>query len=145
MLQYTNTLIHHLLRAGQTIKTDKGELHNINLVSFRVNDLLRSKLQCSESSFIILLNTMYHLDNSPQMRGLFKLVRIKNKLDDPANNIMVNYLFMGRIQCELQLSIQESQGKEKHYYNMSHFVYELVRASSGRSPSAQSCCRSWTP
>jgi hypothetical protein len=131
MLQYTNALIHHLLRAGQEIRTDKYELHNINLVSFRVSDLLRSKLQCSESSFISLLNTMYHLDNSPQMRGLFKLVRIKNKLDDPANNIMVNYLFMGKIQCELQLSIQEAQGKEKHYYNMSHFVYELVRGKFG--------------
>ena len=29
----------------------------------------------------------------------FKLVRIKNKLDDPANNIMINYLFMGKVQC----------------------------------------------
>jgi hypothetical protein len=42
---------------------------------------------------------MYLLDNNEQMRGLFKLVRIKNKLDDPANNIMVNYLFMGKVQC----------------------------------------------
>jgi hypothetical protein len=29
-----------------------------------VSDLLRSKLQCSESSFISLLNTMYELDNN---------------------------------------------------------------------------------
>jgi hypothetical protein len=100
-------------------------------VSFRVSDLLRSKLQCSESSFISLLNTMYHLDNSEQMRGMFKLVRIKNKLDDHTSNIMINYLFMGKIQCELQLSIQESKGKEKHYYAMSHFVYELVRGKFG--------------
>ena len=29
---------------------------------------------------------------------------------------MINYLFMGKVQCELQLSIQESKGKEKNYY-----------------------------
>lgn len=54
---------------------------------------------------------MYLLDSSDTMRGKFKLVRIKNKLDDPANNIIINYLFLGKIQCELQLSIQEPKGK----------------------------------
>ena len=74
---------------------------------------------------------MYILDNSDQMEGKFKLVRIKNKLDDPANNIIINYLFMGKVQCELQLSIQEVKGKEKHYYAFSHFVYELTRGMFG--------------
>lgn len=105
-LQYTNTLIHHLLRAGKNIKTESLGDCDINLVVFRVSDLLRSKLQCSESSFISLLKTFYLLDGSEAMKGKFKLVRIKNKLDDPANNIMINYLFMGKVQCELQLSIQ---------------------------------------
>lgn len=66
---------------------------------------------------------MYVLDSSEQMKGKFKLVRIKNKLDDPANNIIINYLFMGKVQCELQLSIQEPKGKQKNYYTFSHFVY----------------------
>jgi hypothetical protein len=131
MLNYTNALIHHLLKAGEAIKTDPQNPHHINLVSFRVSDLMRSKLQCSESSLISLLNTMYMLDNSEPMHGKFKLVRIKNKLDDPANNIMVNYLFMGKVQCEMQLSIQEAKGKEKNYYTFSHFVYELVRGKFG--------------
>lgn len=39
------------------------------------------------------------MDDSDSMEGKFKLVRIKNKLDDPSNNIMINYLFMGKIQC----------------------------------------------
>ena len=42
---------------------------------------------------------MYLLDNNNMMYGKFKLVRIKNKLDDPANNIIVNYLFMDKVQC----------------------------------------------
>ena len=57
------------------------------------------------------------------MESKFKLVRIKNKLDNPANNILINYLFMGKVQCELQLSIQDQKGKEKNYYAFSHFVY----------------------
>lgn len=95
MLNYLNLLIHHLLKAGTGIETDYGDQH-INLVVFRVSDLMRSKLQCTERGFISLLKTMYLLDNSDSMRDKFKLVRIKNKLDEPANNIIVNYLFMER-------------------------------------------------
>ena len=39
------------------------------------------------------------LDNSEEMRGKFKLTRIKNKLDDPSNNIIINFLFMGKVEC----------------------------------------------
>ena len=130
MLNYLNLLIHHLLKAGKNIRTDYDYQH-INLVVFRVSDLMRSKLQCTERGFISLLKTMYLLDNSDSMRDKFKLVRIKNKLDEPANNIIVNYLFMGKVQCELQLSIQEPRGKEKNYYTFSHFVYELTRGKFG--------------
>ena len=34
---------------------------------------------------------------------------------------------MGRVQCQLQLSIQNMKKKEKDYYAFSHFVYELTR------------------
>jgi len=47
MVNYTNLLIHHLLKAGQKIYTDRFQYHNINLVIFRLGDLLRSKLQCT--------------------------------------------------------------------------------------------------
>jgi hypothetical protein len=105
MLKYTNVLIDHLLKAGQGIWTNKY-WQSINLVSFRIGDLMRSKLQCNENSFIAVLQTMYMLDESKELGKMFKLVRIKNKLDQSANNIIVNYLFMGKMQCELQLSIQ---------------------------------------
>ena len=98
MINYTNILIHHLLKAGQQVWTKKNT-QNINLVVFRVGDLLRAKYQCSESTFLDLLKTVYILDNDDSMRQKFKLVRIKNKLDEPANNIMINYLFMGKVQC----------------------------------------------
>ncbi len=131
MLTYTNILIYHLLKAGERVRITNDMEKNINLVVFRVSDLLRAKLQCNESSFISLLKTMYLLDSDNEMKGKFKLVRVKNKLDDPANNIMINYLFMGKVQCELQLSIQEPKGKAKNYYTFSHFVYELTRGKFG--------------
>jgi hypothetical protein len=110
MLKYTSILIHHLLKAGREILTSKRE-QNINLIVFRVSDILRAKFQCSENSFISLLKTVYLLDSNESMRKKFKLVRIKNKLDDPANNIIINFLFMSKVQCELQMSIQEPKGK----------------------------------
>lgn len=74
---------------------------------------------------------MYLLDSSKVMKKKFRLVRIKNKLDQPANNIIINYLFMNKIQCELQLSIQEDNHKAKNTRLMSHFVYELTRGAFG--------------
>lgn len=58
-------------------------------------------------------------------------MRIKNKLDTKDNNILINYLFMGKVQCELQMSIQKMASKEENYYNFSHFLYELTRGKFG--------------
>ena len=68
-------------------------------MGFKVSDLMRSKYQCTENGFINILKTMYMLDDNDSFKNKFKLTRIKNKLDDSANNIIVNYLFMGKVQC----------------------------------------------
>ena len=39
------------------------------------------------------------MDNHDSMKDKFRLMRIKNKLDERDNNIIINYLFMGKIQC----------------------------------------------
>ena len=57
------------------------------------------------------------------MGGKFKLVRIKNKLNMQDNNVLINYIFMGKVQCELQLSVQKMAEKDKHYYEFCHFLY----------------------
>lgn len=74
---------------------------------------------------------MENLDNDDRMKGKFKIVRIKNKLDEPSSNIIINYLFMNKIQCELQLSTQNLKDKEKDYYTFSHLIYELTRGKFG--------------
>ena len=73
-------MIDHLLKAGKDMLTCKGK-QDLNLVVFRVSDIMRAKYECSENSFISLLRTIYLLDNEPRMKDKFKLVRVKNKLD----------------------------------------------------------------
>ena len=123
MKNYVSELIRLLIQAG-------GK--NINLIIFRIGDLMRSKIHCSESAFICLLKTLYVLNETEdKSKPLFKLVRIKNKLDSRDNNILINYLFMGKVQCELQMSIQKILGKEMNYYSIAHFLYELTRGKFG--------------
>jgi hypothetical protein len=71
------------------------------------------------------------LDISKKMEGKFKLVRIKNKLNMRDNNLLINYMFMGKVQCELQLSVQKMNEKDKNYYEFNHFLYELTRGKFG--------------
>ena len=46
------------------------------------------------------------LDDGKYSKQIFKVVRVKNKLGEPAKNAIINYFFLGKIQCELQLSIE---------------------------------------
>ena len=77
------------------------------------------------------MNTLGQLDSSKEMEGKFKLVRIKNKLNMKDNNVLINYMFMGKVQCELQLSVQKMNDKDKHYYEFNHFLYQLKRGKFG--------------
>jgi hypothetical protein len=65
------------------------------------------------------------------MERKFKLVKIKNKLNQKGNNILINYMLLNKVQCELQVSIQKMPKKDKNYYAMSHFLYELTRGKFG--------------
>lgn len=47
---------------------------------FRVGDLLRSKFECDETTFINVITNLNILDNSKDSDGRFKLVRCRNKL-----------------------------------------------------------------
>jgi hypothetical protein len=71
------------------------------------------------------------LDNSENMQGKFKLIRIQNKLDESEQKVVVNYLFMSKVQCELQLSIVGRAGKEIKHYSINHFLEGLTRGKFG--------------
>jgi uncharacterized protein YjaZ len=73
-----------------------------------------------------VLKTLYLLDDKLDELE-FKIVRIKNKLDENDNNIIINFKFLGKIICELQLSAQQCSKKLKNNYVFSHYLYELTR------------------
>ena len=56
------------------------------------------------------MKTLYNMDENDNSK-FFKLVRIKNKLDSRDNNVLVNFMFMGKVQCEMQISTQNLGGK----------------------------------
>ena len=108
----------------------KCALSGINLVNFNVGDLLRARYICLEHEFINVLAFLYKIE---EMNPLFlKIVKIKNRLDDNNNDILINFFFKNTITCELQLAIfKETNKKEKLYSQFNHFLYELKRSSFG--------------
>jgi hypothetical protein len=89
-------------------------------------------MHLNEAACIRVLHTLYLLDELDSKEApFFKLVRVKNKLDKKDSNVLINFLFKGKLQCELQLSSQKIEGKEQKYYAFSHFLYELSRGSFG--------------
>jgi hypothetical protein len=62
MKQFVSKLIHLLIEAGTIRFGDNSIQYEIDLVVLRLGDLMRSKVYCTESSFISLLKTLYILD-----------------------------------------------------------------------------------
>jgi len=69
------------------------------------------------------------MDN--EHKQLVKLMKIKNKLNTKDSNILITYIFMGQIQCELQMSVQRMEHKQQNYNDYNHFLYELIRGKFG--------------
>lgn len=76
-------------------------LRQVDLVSFKVGDLVRGRFACSESEFLRIYKNI--IEVSEQRPEVLKIVRIKNRIDQKENDIMLNLFFMNRVQCELQL------------------------------------------
>lgn len=60
MEEYVSELINLLVEAGSFGKDEQADY--INLVSFRIGDLMRSRMNVNEASFIRVLHTLYLLD-----------------------------------------------------------------------------------
>lgn len=61
MIKYINILIDFLIMVGKEVLVDFQE-KTINLVSFRIGDLMRTRLQCTQLGFLNILKTLYALD-----------------------------------------------------------------------------------
>jgi hypothetical protein len=136
IFKYINKLIHVLLKipkvAAQSAGSDreKAVLESVDLVTFKIGDMMRCKCACSEQEFINILKSF---DAITLLRpDILKVVRVKNRLEKENNDILVNFLFGGKAECEMQLSVANSEKKyEKNISKFSHLIYEFVRAELG--------------
>jgi DNA polymerase elongation subunit (family B) len=70
---------------------------------------------------------MEELDSS-----YLRIVKIKNRMFQKDNDILINLFFRNRVICELQLSVhKEENKKERLYSDFNHFIYELKRSEFG--------------
>jgi hypothetical protein len=64
-----------------------------------------------------------------------KIIRVKNRLEAKDNDILMNVLFMNKIQCEFQLSLISDYSaeakKQKKTNEFNHYLYEISRSMLG--------------
>ena len=146
--RYLNQLIHTLLRlpiqAAEKIyenqfciqkNKDMAQFHRssikeVNLVTFKVGDLLRAKYSCHQYEFVSILNLLYTIEQKNSK--FLKIIKIKNRMFQKDNDILINLFFKSKVICELQLSIfKQQKKKERLYGDFNHFIYELKRSNFG--------------
>lgn len=142
LLSYLNKIIHILLLIPEELK--KVHVHdeeyieniNINLITFKISDLFRCKIKSREAEIIRIFREIKLISDKGEP---FKIVRIKDRLNQGTRDIMVNVLFRGIFLCEIQLAIEEYvETKQKSYDSFSHFLYEMHRSRLG--PIMESAC-----
>ena len=93
--RYLCLLIYHLVKVEKSI----SKSYVVNLIVFRVGDLFRAKYECDERTFINVINTFNQMDDNRSLEGRFKLVRCKDKLTKRDQNVLINFMFMGKVLC----------------------------------------------
>ena len=103
IFKYLNKLIHLLLsvpfKAANEVyaERDKIVLQSVNLVTFKIGDLLRAKCSCPEPDFIKLLKCLENMHvKSPDV---LRIVRVKNRLTTENNDLLINLFFANKIEC----------------------------------------------
>lgn len=124
LITYLNALIHGLLKAS----SESGA--NVNLVSFNVGDLLRSRCSSKEVEVIALYQGVLKANRCcPEV---FKVVSVRNRLAYVTKDILINILYRNRLVIEMQLGINGDQSAFIESSNkLNHFIYELQRGSFG--------------
>ena len=69
---------------------------------------------------------------------MMKLIKVKDRLNTPNKDISLNFMFMDKVVCELQLVTgvvgpkeKDKKTKSSFYNNFNHLLYELERAEFG--------------
>ena len=92
--------------------------------------MMRCKCSCSEFEFLKILKAVDSLHLI--CPNILKISRIKNRLETENNDILINFFFGNKAECELQLSVLSLEKKqEQNNSKFSHLIYEIVRAELG--------------
>ena len=85
IFKYLNKLIHALLTiprvAAEAASSDREKtfIGSVNLVTFKIGDMMRCKCSCSEHEFIKILKAIDAVHN--RWPDTMKIARIKNRLE----------------------------------------------------------------
>lgn len=133
----TVSRIEFITRIFRTFQQEKipnfGLLESLDLLTFSVFDLLRSKCSGTKNE---IMEIYKRLKDSKYMTQ----IRVKNRLDTPMNDILINCkINKSPIVCEVQLIITNEFLTEKSNINdhFNHFLYELERSRFG--PFSEAC------
>jgi len=144
IIEYLNKVIHSILLVSKRFhehildprRTTESETNNWpappNLITFKLGDLMRCKLSSKEQEVIRIYNELIHMSRSKELSRKFKIVRIKNRLKDSTNDILINVRFNEEILCEIQLAIKSHASdfiKKSNAFH--HYIYELERSQFG--------------
>ena len=122
-ITYLNGLIHGLLRAAKSADSE------INLVSFSSSDLLRSKCSSSEDKITGLYNYINLF--STYRPEIFRVVKIKDRLDSFNKDVLINVVYRETIVIEIQLNINKESRFLQSCDLLNHMIYALQRAKFG--------------
>jgi hypothetical protein len=108
----------------------KKDLDSVNLINFKIFDLLRCKCHSNESEIIYLLRRINDKSNDPN--DPLKIVRIKDRLNSGTRDILINAQVGKGLVCEIQLGVTSTLEKKQELLDQyNHFLYELKRAKLG--------------
>jgi hypothetical protein len=102
ILLYLNRLLHGLLKVSKRVY-DRELIGRArwtsppNLISFKIGDLMRCKIGSQEREILKLFRHFSEL--SERQPSLFKIIRIKNRLKEGTNDILMNVRFKNVFIC----------------------------------------------
>ena len=132
LVSYLNKIIQALLaipedyddeeEEGRGKHQNKAKSRFVNLITFKITDLLRCKCSSRENEILRIFNAIKRISESDL--DLIKIIRIKDRLELGTRDILINILFMKKVLCEIQLAVtDEVEEKQKMFDSFNHYLY----------------------
>ncbi len=103
IIDYLNSLIHGLLTVSKNVHNQLEFFQQLiipvplNLLSFKVSDILRCKYASKEKEVLRVFREIEEMGKAEG--GQVKMIRIKNRLKQSTNDILINIKFNDQINC----------------------------------------------